>query len=49
MAYIQGLLFKRFKGSNKFAEMLQENEIEVSKSTVYFKVKLVKILEKYPK
>ena len=47
VAYRQGLQFKRFKQPNKFVEMLQE--IDISKLTVYFKVKLVKILEKYPK
>ena len=31
VVYRQGLLFKRFKESNKFLEMLQE--IDVSKST----------------
>ena len=41
-AYKQGLLFKKFKDSNKFEQMFQE--IEMSKSTVYFKVKLVKLL-----
>ena len=43
MAYRQGLLLKRFKESNKFVEKLQE--INVSRATVYFKIKL--ILEKY--
>lgn len=47
VAYRQGFLLQRFKKSNKLVEMLQA--FEVSKSMVYFKMKLVKILEKYPK
>ena len=39
-----GLLFKNLKESGKFKKMLQG--IEVSKSTIYIKVKLVKVLEK---
>lgn len=46
MAYRQGKLFTKFKESEKLEEILQE--IEVSKSTVGFNVKLVKILDKYP-
>ena len=40
-------MFKKFKDSNGFGQILQE--IKVSKSTAYFKVKLVKLLDKYPK
>ena len=47
LAYKQGLLFIKFKECDKFKEMLKE--IRVSKSTIYFKVKLTKLLEKYPK
>ena len=39
-----GLLFKNFKESDKFKKMLQG--IQVSKSTIYIKVKLVEVLEK---
>ena len=46
MAYRQGKLFTKFKESEKLEEILQE--IEVSKSTVGFKVKLVKVLDEYP-
>ena len=46
-AYRKGLLLKNFKNSNKLEQMLQK--IEVSKSTVYFKLKLLKLLEKNPK
>ena len=46
VAYRQGLLFGEFD-SNKFEQMLQE--IEVSKLMVYFKVTLVKLLDKHPK
>lgn len=41
-AYKQGLLFKKFMDTNNFQQMLQG--IEVIKFTVYFKVKLVKLL-----
>ena len=44
LAYKQGLSFKNFKESNMFKEIPEE--IGMSKSTVYFKVKLVKVLEK---
>ena len=47
LAYKQGLLFKKLKDSDNFKEMLQETG--VSKSKFYFKVKLLKVLEKYPK
>lgn len=47
VAYRQGFLLQRFKKSNKLVKVLQG--FEVSKSMVYFKMKLVKILEKYPK
>ena len=39
LAYKQGLSFKNFKESDMFKEIPEE--IGVSKSTVYFKVKLV--------
>ena len=44
LAYKQGLSFKNFKESHMFKEILEE--IGVSKSTEFFKVKLVKMLEK---
>ena len=47
VAYRQGLLLKKFNDSNKFEQILMD--IEVSKSTVYFKVKLVNLLDKHPK
>lgn len=47
VAYRQGLLLKKFNDFNKFEQILMD--IEVSKSTVYFKVKLVNLLDKYPK
>ena len=47
VAYRQGLLFKNFKDSNKLGQMLQQSK--VSKLTPYFKVKQVKLLDKYPK
>ena len=47
LPYEQGLLFKKFKESDRFKEMLKD--IRISKSTIYFKGKLVKVLEKYSK
>ena len=47
IAYIQGIIFKKFKESDKVVERIKE--IGVSKSTINFKMKLVKILDKYPK
>ena len=41
LACKQGLLFEKFKKSDKFKEML--SEIRVSKSTMYFKVILIKV------
>ena len=47
LAYKQGLLFKKLKELDEFTEMLRDTGI--SKSTIYFKGKLIKVLEKYPK
>ena len=47
VAYRQGLLVIKFKESSRFVEMLQE--IQVSKLTVYFKVKQLQVLDKYLK
>lgn len=47
IAYRQGSLFQQFKEPDKFVEKF--NESGVSKSKVYFKIKVVKILEKYPR
>ena len=47
LVYKHGLLFKKFKESDRFKEMLED--IGISKSTIYFKVKLLKVLEKYTK
>ena len=43
----QDKILKRFGESEKFAEMVKE--LGVSKKTIYFKIKLTKILEKYRK
>ena len=40
-------MLSKFKQSEKFVETLKE--IGVSKSTVYFKAKQVKILDEHPK
>ena len=47
LAYRQGIIFNMFKQSETFVEMLKK--IGVTKFTVYFKAKLVNILDKYPK
>ena len=43
-AFRQGKIFKSSKDSERFAEMVKE--LGVSKSTIYFKLILLKILEK---
>ena len=45
VAYKRGEIFKWFKESSKFVE--RTNETRASKSTIYFKIKLVEILKKY--
>ena len=47
VAYRQGTMFKKFKDSNRFLEMLKK--IEFSKSIIYFKLKVANILDRYPK
>ena len=47
VAYRQGCVFKKFKESDKFMGMVKE--LGVSKSTIYFKINLIKILDKHTK
>ena len=47
IVYRQGVLFKRFKETGECMEKMKD--IRVSRSTVYFKIKLVKIIYKYLK
>ena len=47
LGYKQGVLFWKFKDSDKFREILKD--IGMSKSSMHFKLKPVKVLEKYPK
>ena len=47
LEYKQEVLCNKIKESNRFKKMLKD--IGISKSTIYFKVKLVKVLEKYLK
>ena len=46
-AYRLGSVFKRFQESHKFTDMVKEPW--VSKSAIYFKINLTKIMNKYPK
>lgn len=43
----EGKIFKILKESKKIVEMIKE--LSFSRSTIYFKINFVKILEKYPK
>ena len=47
VAFRQGTMLKRFKVSDIFGKMI--TELGVSRPTVYFKINLLNILEKYPK
>ena len=43
----QGRVLKKFIDSDKFLDMVKE--LGVSKSTIYFKINVIKKLNKYPK
>ena len=46
-SYRQGILFRRTEVSDKYLEKIKDKG--VSKSTAYFKIKLLQTSEKYPK
>ena len=47
IAYQQGKVFKRFKEKEKFIQMAKK--ISVSKSTIIFKINVLKLFDKYPR
>lgn len=47
IAFRKGRILKHFKESKGFVEIIKK--LRVSRSTVYFKINLLKILEKYLK
>ena len=47
LACQQGFVLKKFKESAKFSTMVRE--LQISKSTIFFKISLFKLVDKYPK
>ena len=47
LAYQQGKVFQKFKINNKFASAV--TEFGISKTTINFKIDIVKFIENYPK
>ena len=47
VAYYQGKVFKRFKENEKFVKLV--SELGIHKTTIIFKVNVVKLCKKYPK
>ena len=47
LAYKQGKIFEKFKTNNKFINMV--SYFEISKSTMVFKISIVRFLNNYPK
>lgn len=45
LAYRQGCVFKRFKDCNDFLDMVKE--LGISRSTIDFKMNLIKLLDKF--
>ena len=46
-AYQQGKVFQKFKSNNKFVSAVAE--FDISKTTINFKIYIVKFIENYPK
>ena len=46
-AYHQGKVFKRFKDKENFIKLV--NEFKTQKSTIIFKINIVKLIHKHPK
>ena len=46
-AYQQGKVFQKFKSNNKFVSAV--TEFDISKTTINFKIYIVKFIENYPK
>ena len=47
LAYQQGKVFQKFKNNNKFVSAVME--FGISKTTINFKIDIVKFIENYPK
>ena len=47
LAYQQGKVFQKFKSNNKFVSAV--TEFGISKTTINFKIDIVKFIENYPK
>ena len=47
LTYQQGEIFRRFKTNNKFTSAV--SEFKISKTTINFKIDIVKFTDKYPK
>ena len=47
LAYQQGEIFRRFKTNKKFTSAV--SEFKISKTTINFKIDVVKFIDKYPK
>ena len=47
LAYQQGKVFEKFKESTKFIEMIKQ--FRVGRSTIIFKINIVKLINKHPK
>ena len=47
VAFHQGQIFKRFKEKKKFAKLV--SELGIHKTTIIFKINVIKLCKKYPK
>ena len=47
LAYLQGIIFRKFKMNNRFTSAV--TEFKISKTTINFKIDIVKFIDKYPK
>ena len=47
LAYQQDQIFENFKTNENFIDMIKE--VEISKSTILFKISIVKFVNKYPR
>ena len=47
LAYRQGIIFKKYKENNKF--MSAVTDFKISKTTINFKIGIIKLIDDYPK
>ena len=47
LAYHQGIIFRKFKMSNRFTSAV--SEFKISKTTISFRIDIIKCIDKYPK